>query len=248
MNVRRGRRITRATAEMLLDGRAGRPRAVALVLRAATAAPAAHEIEPAEELLTAIRGIRAPTRGRHRSKAPGSGTRRVAIAAGLALATTSSVALAASTGNLPGPLGDAAHRVFGLSGGAGKQVGAPAGDASDETGEASRAAESAPAPTDVPRPSLPGLCTAYRAGAGAHQPKVLDGPAFHVLIVAAGGKAEVADFCTRLIGPAPTHPAAPGHGRPATTPPERSEPSHPTGAPADRDSGRGHAPGVTNGG
>lgn len=139
-------------------------------------------------------------------------------AAVIAVAAVSAggVALAASTGVLPSPLGpqNAGHST----------------EAPDHTG----------GPDATPSPSLIGLCTAYLAGAGADHGKALQSPAFTALITAAGGQDKVDAFCAGLGVTAPgsnrgaggptAHPTGePSH--PDATQHPTGEPTHPTGAP-----------------
>ena len=108
--------------------------------------------------------------------------------------------------------------------------------AADSAVAAAKSAEakSSHAPQATPSPSLRGLCTAYQAGATANNGKALSNPAFSSLVAAAGGKDEVAAYCTKLVGAPPTHPA----GKPSSVPsgkptavPSVAPTAHPTGKP-----------------
>jgi len=72
-------------------------------------------------------------------------------------------------------------------------------------------------PSATPSPSLSGLCHAFQAGAADVNHS---NPAFDALTAAAGGEANVAAYCTGLIGPAtgPTHPAKPTQAATPTHP------------------------------
>ena len=139
------------------------------------------------------------------------------------------VALAASTGALPNPLGN--H---------------PSPAASAGQSDASHAPTASPHPRGSadPSPSLVGLCKAYTAGAAAAQGKALDNPAFHALLVAAGGKDNVDSYCTTLLATATAH--ATGS---ATEHPSGRPSSHPTGGPSSHPTGdpSGHPTGDPSG-
>jgi hypothetical protein len=72
-------------------------------------------------------------------------------------------------------------------------------------------------PSATPSPSLSGLCHAFQAGATDVNHS---NPAFGALIAAAGGEANVATYCTGLIGPGANH------ARPAK-PTQAASPTHP---------------------
>jgi hypothetical protein len=167
--------------------------------------------------------------------------------AAVAAAATGGVALAAATGNLPGPLQGAAHAGFGAPDSHPSQADAtdePSDSTSDPTDtdaptEAGDSTKSS-VPTTTPSPSLRGLCRAYQAGAASTPGKVLSNPAFSVLVVAAGEADSVDAYCATLIGPPRTHPtgaqATHPTGPPATHP-TGAPATHPTGAPATHPTG-----------
>jgi hypothetical protein len=131
---------------------------------------------------------------------------------------TGGVALAASTGHLSNPLGDAHRSATGTTHSATTPAGAPsAGD--------SPAVPPTPAgtPGASPSPSYKGLCQAYQAGATANGGKVLSNPAFAALANEAGGANNVATFCATLIGAPGSHPT----GQPTTHPAHPVKPTHP---------------------
>jgi hypothetical protein len=144
------------------------------------------------------------------------------------------IAIAAATGMLP----TAAHGPDGTPGQHPAVSSHPSG--SDEATEPVESGESQQ-PSDVPRPSLDGLCHAFQAGATDNDGKAIDNPAFSVLVAAAGGAEQVAAFCDDRIGSAATHPHGAPSGLPAahpTGPPSVDLPthpdatSHPTGPPS----------------
>jgi hypothetical protein len=138
----------------------------------------------------------------------------VKAAAILAALSAGGVALAATTGVLPNPLGEnpattPSHPVTTPHAGGNGGQGGPGG--SDAT----------------PDPSLPGLCTAFLAGAGSEHGKALENPAFTVLITAAGGVDGVEAYCATLQhsgGPA-DHPTGAPASHPGST-------EHPNGKPS----------------
>ena len=140
-------------------------------------------------------------------------------AAAIAVAAVSAggVALAASTGVLPNPLNQAPENP-------GHSV--PAPDHSNGSNA-------------TPSPSLVGLCTAYRAGAGENHGKALENPAFGALVTAAGGPENVDSYCTKLgvtePGPGSASPTDHPTGKPTDVGPSHLPtflPSHPTGPPS----------------
>ncbi|WP_346538578.1 hypothetical protein [Micromonospora sp. DPT] len=127
-------------------------------------------------------------------------------ATALAVTATGGVALAAANGTLPNPL-----------------TGASAEPSAHATGTPADKAkgEKSPGAKGIPSPSLVGLCRAYTAKAGDNPGKALESPAFTVLITTAGGREQVAGYCTTLLA-AEKGKVSP---RPSVTP------SHPTGKP-----------------
>ena len=138
---------------------------------------------------------------------------------------TGGVALAASTGALPNPLGN--HPT-------------PAASAGQSDASHGPAASPHPRGSADPSPSLVGLCHAYTAGAGSAQGKALDNPAFHALLVAAGGKDNVNSYCTNLLATTSAHPSGSAGDHPTGAPsshPSGRPSSHPTGDPSGHPSG-----------
>ena len=150
-----------------------------------------------------------------------------ALVAALAVGSLGGVALAASAGDLPAPLQDAAHAAVPAvpaAHGKGASHASPQGRAHGKglgaVPPTSRPTPEAPGttgPTATPSPSLVGLCHAYLAGVSHSAGKALDNPAFTVLVTAAGGKDAVSAYCGTLV-PLP-HATATGPG------------AHPTGRP-----------------
>ncbi|HEX6873485.1 MAG TPA: hypothetical protein VF163_20500 [Micromonosporaceae bacterium] len=112
-------------------------------------------------------------------------------AAVVATASVGGVAVAASTGLLPNPIGQDSPA----------SVHSPEGDRPDGAG--------------TPSPSLHGLCTAFQAGAGSAHGKALESPAFTALIDAAGGPDKVDAYCTDLLA---TRPGSAPSDRPGNAP------------------------------
>ncbi|BCJ73613.1 hypothetical protein CS0771_31570 [Catellatospora sp. IY07-71] len=126
------------------------------------------------------------------------------------------VALAATTGVLPNPLGSPSDK--------------PSASHSPKPDHSTGAKGS-------PSPNLEGLCKAYDAKPDGERGKALQSPAFQALITAAGGQDKVADFCMTVLPTAkPTgKPATPG-SKPSTLPsrgvPSAKPTDHPGGGPA----------------
>lgn len=233
MSMNRNRRISARAAEDLLggasvDGRHGR---LASVLRVATGPGRPAELAGRHEAVAAFHHARLcpypPPRRQSMIKSAVVKLLTVKAAAVTALVLGGGgVALAASTGTLPNPLGS--HP-------------APAASSSGQSGSSHGPAASAhPHGSADPSPSLVGLCHAYTAGAGSAHGNALDNPAFKALLTAAGSKADVDTYCTKLLGTATTHPSGapsdhPG-GRPSSHP-TGAPTSHPTGAPTDHPTG-----------
>jgi hypothetical protein len=164
-------------------------------------------------------------------------TRSLAVkaAAGTAVLLMGGTALAAETGNLPNGAQQQAHDLFSGLGVPPPGVRVGATPAPGDTPSAPPTP--APAPSNHGRtisPSSPaalGLCRAWEASQNNPTGKKMAAEAFLDLSRAAGGEANIADFCAPLLdaGPAgngqgppsakPSHPnEGKGHGRPTTTP------------------------------
>jgi hypothetical protein len=204
--------LDRTTAEQLLRGWPGTsPTAKRLASRlAAAAAPAlARELAGEQRATAAFRSAQLhpaiPPRRPTVLKSALAKLLTLKAAAIIAVVGAGGVALAATTGVMPNPLGD--------------NPPAPAHSTPGQTH-----------PAGTPAPSLHGLCTAYLAHTGEERGKALDSPAFTALINAAGGKDKVEAFCATLPTPGnetTDHPT----GAP-TTHDTGAPPTHPTGPDA----------------
>jgi hypothetical protein len=231
-------RVDRATVEDLLNGRRGGPQALTVLLAAAASPAAAHELTAEPAVLAEFRA--ASLRPVNPSRRPSMLKTTVAKLLAAKLLTASAVAtaavggmsVAAATGSLPAPLQDAAHSTFnapahGHGHGHGKPN--PLPGKTDEPGSSAS-----------PSPSLKGLCTAYQAGATDNNGNAIHNPAFQALVTAAGGTSKLTAYCTKLIGPAPTHPTGKPSSHPTGKPsshPTGKPSSHPTGAPSSHPTG-----------
>ncbi|MBY8874734.1 hypothetical protein K7640_23170 [Micromonospora sp. PLK6-60] len=240
---RSGRPADRVESERMLDAaRAPRPSddPVARLLAAAAAPPSPREVAGEEQALAAFRAAR-------RDPAPvpaGSPGRRrlttgaVAWIAGVAAATTAGVAFAAVTidrepGPPPGPATSSPAPSGETSGGAPTGGSPSGGSTTDGTPPGTGGPGGGTGPGGGPRPSspaeaaqLPGLCRAYLAKSAEGRERALRTPGFRVLVEAAGGADQVADYCGRLT-PAGESSPAPRASRtpPVTGPPAKGRPS-----------------------
>jgi hypothetical protein len=257
-------RLSRADAERLLANRAGTPAALSDLLDAAAAPSPLEPAGQSDALLAFRRAQLSPAPApRRRSMLKSALANLVAVKVAATAATAAAaggVALAAATGSLPVGLQDAAHSAFGApaphqhtvaladptTSSTPDEPSAVDGTDATTTESAEASDSSAPTPTHLPSPSLVGLCHAFQAGATDHHGDVIDTPAFRALVTAAGGKDGVAAFCVTLIGPAPTHHAAPGTTEPHPQPPvSPSEEHHSSPAPTIGEHGSGDAPAPT---
>lgn len=223
-------RIDRDTAERLLSGAAVHPGhhhdRLARLIAAAGAPPDSGETPGDQAAMDAFRAARLDLA--HSPRRPSVIetalakllTLKIAAAAVVAATATGGVALAASTGVLPNPLGGDTPRV--------EQSQHPTGRPSTTTGQQDAAG--------TPSPSLIGLCRAYAAGAGDNDGKALENPAFEALIAAAGDRDKVDRYCDTAL-------TADTHGRPAGTPATERRPGGGT-APDSSPGGTPPAPGT----
>lgn len=234
-------RIDPITAERLVgNARAGTHSSdpLATVLAAAAAPARPDELARAEAVVDAFRAANLvrPPQSRRRSMLSTTLAKLATAKAAVAVIAVSGggIALAAGSGHLPGVSGSTQHPT------ARPDASTTASHHSTHSAGAGRSAASGAAaarnstPHGSPSPNLRGLCTAFTAGVGDNPGKALDNPAFTVLINTAGGKDQVANYCSTLLGAAhgkpSTHPSGkPTHGAPAP---------HPTGAPGTGHSGR----------
>jgi hypothetical protein len=152
---------------------------------------------------------------------------KLLTASAVATAAVGGMSVAAATGSLPAPLQDAAHSTFnapahGHGHGHGHGKPNPLPGKADEPGSPAS-----------PSPSLKGLCTAFQAGATDNKGNAIHNPAFQALVTAAGGTSKLTAYCTKLIGPAHTHPS----GKPSSHPSGKPS-SHPSGKPSSHPSGK----------
>lgn len=241
MRIRRIGQLTRRSANRALDG-AGRSgdAHVDQILSAATAPASSFELNREAEMVALYRFIGAQDVGVAPSTTLAQRLRarlaaaHVGVAVGaVVLLAGGGVAFAASTGNLPEVLGGD-HR---SPTGAAHSSQAPGQQRTDGPNgpNGPKATSTASAtPKGTPSPSLKGLCSAFQAGTATNPGKALDNPAFTALATAAGGKANMVEFCVDLIG-APT--PKPGNGPTSEptypVPPTKSpNPNKPTKTPA----------------
>jgi hypothetical protein len=220
-----------AQAEHLLDGPElvdEAPQPIALVLAAARAAGRPHELLGEEAAVAAFHSARFD----HPSlpPAPPSWARVLTVKAVVLalLIGVASVALAAGVRIVIAP---ASSQTPDAPSPAAATTPAPIGQP---------AARPTPTPTLTPTPTptsspadMAALCQAYRRQDHPHPEDSATGSPYSALIVAAGGKDEVAAFCARLDAGAtdkPAHtPAAPGANNHSPTPSTGpSSPSSPT--------------------
>jgi PT repeat len=227
MSTHRPRRIDRTTAEQLLRGEpvdpTGGPDPLAALLAAAAAPARADELAGEYAALAAFREahlgpVLQPRRTSMIKTALAKLLTVKLAAAAVGVTTLGGVALAAGTGTLPtSPRHETTTSHPKPAHATGKPSTAPTHESKSKAS---------------PSPSLFGLCHAYTAGAGSEHGKALESPAFTALITAAGGKSNVAAYCTAVIAAGPgksgTHPT----GKPTTQPTD-----HPTGKPTDHPTG-----------
>ena len=236
--MHRTRRISARAAEDLLTGAGfdGQHQHLAQVLRAVAGPTQPGELAGRQDALAAFgrARLRPDPRPRRQSMIKTAVVKLLtvkAVAVAALAVGTGGVALAASTGALPNPLGN--H---------------PSPAASAGQSDATHGSAASPHPTGSadPSPSLVGLCKAYNAGVAASQGKALDNPAFRALLTAASGKDNVKAYCTNLLATAAAHPSgSPSDhpsGRPSSHPtgdPSHAtgDPSHPTGDPSSHPTG-----------
>ncbi|MEV4758898.1 hypothetical protein AB0J86_27900 [Micromonospora sp. NPDC049559] len=225
MRTSRRSGVDRDTADRLLDGAAvGGSERLNLLLAAAAAPGRPDELTGEAAAVDAFRAQRAGTlavaparRPRPRTGAGRLLTVKAGIAAALAVAATGGVALAATTGVLPGPFDGGFHRELpdGTPTPAGPTTGSSPGAPSGTPGGATGGGTVTPAPD----PALVGLCRAYRAA--GDRDRVLDTPAFRSLVLAAGNRNAVPAYCAAVLT-----------GRDAAgTPHPTGKPAHPSNPP-----------------
>ncbi|MCI4065179.1 hypothetical protein MRQ36_22465 [Micromonospora sp. R77] len=225
-------RMDSETVERLLVGRDADPQhgpeALVRLLTAVRAAPRPTELVGERAALHAFRMARSgsptvPAAPPRRRLLAGVLSAKVALA-GLLVAGTGGVALAAVTGTLPGPLG-------------GRTVPAPPPSASTDARPSPTGGPDLSAAPPSGTPGLPGaapvlrqLCTEYRTQPGGERPRVLAAPRFAELVTAAGDRDGVDGYCDRLLddraqsgAPAEATPPGRSGGAPNSRVPSRPE-------------------------
>ncbi|WP_377270597.1 hypothetical protein [Peterkaempfera sp. SMS 1(5)a] len=234
MRTNRSRRIDRATAERLLDGRPVDPdsgrAALADLFASAAAPPPADGEQPGERAaLAAFREARlGPVRQPRRTTMNASAalyTGRTGVKAALAALVVTAlggVALAAGTGHLPGAQQDAPR-----SGPAATRR-APSGStgsgaASHGVSPGVRGASVPPSAAASAGPAGSELCRSWSAGSLGRAAARAD-PAFPGLVEAAGGQQHISAYCAAVLHGRPSGgpPTAPG-GRSGHTPAATSD-------------------------
>ena len=251
--------LDQATADRLLDGSGAGPlsdlltaaRAPGSVAELAGEAAALAEFRAATEAAALSRRDAASPR-RHEAPGQRSVLRRfitVKAASIAAAVLLGGVAVAATTGVLPLPLGPAP--VTSSSGSAvpnpstptrpseGSTPGSP-DPSTTPTGPASPGATATPGAGVGPSPTaaLVGLCRAYLAHVASKPDKPWDNPAYAVLLAAAGGDDQVLPFCTQLVAADNAHPTP---ARTATTTGRRRRRPDPNSRPVMRAAHPRHA-------
>ncbi|NJP35155.1 hypothetical protein [Micromonospora thermarum] len=228
MFFRRSARADRAALDRLLDAAAtdhvpgAGTEPLARLLSAAAAPGRPDELAGEEAALAAFRAARAtPARAPEPTRRRRPVTAGVAAwAAGVAVTATAGVAFAAVAIDRPDAPPPRPRPTTGASdpGETGGPGGTPGGGAS--TGASSGTPSGPPAPTTGPpaptagasatRPGSPspreraaeldGQCRAYLAMPPAQRERALDTPGFADLVTAAGGRAQVTDYCRDRVG------------------------------------------------
>jgi hypothetical protein len=236
------RRARTRLPEQLLPGDLPADSALARLLADASAPAQPHEVDGLSAALTAFSASQPNPRRSPVKTVLASMLAAKALAIGAAAATIGGVALATATGSLPPAAQNAAHDLVHAPAAASAHSAKLDDDETEPTATPSDTSSPSPSATHsaTPNPSLVGLCRAYGAGVATSHGKALDNPAFTVLITAAGGKDNVAAFCTGILADAPggkptalptptnthkpaTHPTHPAHP---------TKPAHPTNAPS----------------
>jgi hypothetical protein len=213
----RHRRISRATAENLLDGTTGIPedgRLAQMVAALAAVAPATDETPGERAAIAAFRTAQTLEQPETRRRVRPALTRFLTIKAAAVTAVIiagGGVAVAA-TGVISTPL-ELHHRPPHTP-----TSGHPSDSAHPATPPATAGTRTptttppAPAPGPGTPASIHGLCSAYLNA--PDRGKALDTPAYAVLVTAAGSKAAVPTYCATLASPVPT-PTRAHHGQSA---------------------------------
>lgn len=251
MSSYRSGQMNRRAAEQLLDGgpASGATRPLAAALRAAAVPAHPEELSGEQAAVAAFRDAAQldPVPSPRRPSMLKSALAKiltVKAAVVLAAAGTSGVVLAATTGVLSTPGGQAAgdHRPAEHPPAAHSTSHTPAGTPANAGKPDQHGNTSSPSPS----PSMFGLCQAYEAQVSNNPGKAHDNPAFTALVTAAGGKDDVGEYCDSVLAAKDTGGS---HGKPTDLPtPENpgnggaGDAGHPPADDPATPPSRGHAP------
>jgi hypothetical protein len=224
---------------------------VAELLAATAAPPTPEELAGRAAALAQLRVVtRTPPVTRAWRAGRRARRRRAGLAVVVVVGALTAGSAAAATGNLPGPVADAARSILTTVAGGGAEPAPPTtpGRQSDPAarapapGGASTAQGSGPADADSPGPvgtgtaagpAKEGLCRAFMAGQGDDRGKKLDAAAFQALAEAAGGADRIPAYC-QGIEPGPDPPKKPRQSAP---PDDQEQGPVPGGPPTDTGGG-----------
>jgi hypothetical protein len=237
-------RLDRHAAEQLLAGEQAGP--LADVLRAAAAPAHPEELAGEGAALAAFRAA-AQAEAVPAARKPSAfrsvlgKVLTVKALVVLAVAGTTGVVVAATSGVLPAPWSEPAVEAPPTTSRTPPSTRVPATPSAPGTRSATAGAPEQGPKATRPAPSLAGLCQAYRAQAGRGAGRALENPAFAALVRAAGGREHVDEYCATTTTteedrkrdrpaapPAPATPATPftdpGAATPSAPPPQRPAP------------------------
>lgn len=226
MTFRFSERLNRRGADRALDG-AGTSGVARVdeILAAATAPPSGFELNREADTVAMFRASVAVSAASAVKLTTFQAFRMRLAATKLAVAGTAAVLLAgggvayaASTGHLPEVLGGDNRSDNGSN--HSSQAPGQQGTKGPQGPKATSTATAGPTTTA----SLKGLCNAFQKGATSNPGKAADNPAFSSLATAAGGKANIAAYCTFLIGEPGSKPSNGPKG-------DKTPPVRPTNAP-----------------
>jgi hypothetical protein len=246
MRTAQARRIGRREAEELLSHGPVDPDRAALqhLLDQLAAPPSPRELAGRQAAMAAFaQAVRSPVPdpvglARRRLRLL-SRAALVKVVIGLGVLLFGSAALAAGTGNLPGPMQHGAHELF-------SPLGIPVPDVHGRpTGSGSAPAGSQPAGGASASPGDPGggtgpvalgLCKAWAAAPQDGHGKPLDAETSKALIRAAGGADKIAAYCAKVL--ASGAPAQTADPEPLPNP-QATQPGPPGGKPSHSPKGKG---------
>jgi len=216
------------TAERLLSGRLepddappGYSRVAELLARAASDRPAAEEQAGKAAALAAFAAVRTrpphPPIPQRWSVLTKLFTVKAVAAAVLGVLALGGVA--AATGNLPAPAQQIvdSHRGGASANGTAAIMDHSKGQGANGQGQASHDPSGANGQAngqgpDLTGPAAKGLCQAWSVGQGVDHGKKMDAVAFAALVKAAGGEANIASFCTKVMAASTSTTATTTHG------------------------------------